>query len=235
MVKNELLVVGLETSGARGSAALLRGPALLGEEDLGEGTTHGVALHPALERLLKAARLRPADLGLVVVGTGPGSFTGMRVGVAAARALAFGLRIPVVGVSSFDALAAAAPADAPAVACVRDARKGEGWFALYGPPGRDGTRPALVEPRRGTLVEAAAALPDGALVLGEHRAALLALATAPGARAGSEEQSRARASVVARIGLARFLRTGAPDPESVAPLYLQEPLALRRGEGVRGG
>lgn len=230
----ELLVVGLESSGERGSVALLRGESLLGEESLGTGTAHGVALHPAMERLLKQARLKPRDLGLVVVGTGPGSFTGMRVGVAAARALAFALRIPVAGVPSYEALAAAAPPDAPAVACVRDARRNEAWFALYG-PSKGGVRAAAIPPSRCTLEEAAAACPAGTLVLGEHRAALAAIARASGVRAGTEEDSAVRASVVARLGLARVLRHGAPDPASVVPLYLQEPHALRKGEGARGG
>jgi tRNA threonylcarbamoyladenosine biosynthesis protein TsaB len=185
-VTRELLVVGLESSGEQGSVALLRGEALLGEESLGTGTAHGVALHPAMERMLKAARLKPRDLGLVVVGTGPGSFTGMRVGVAAARALAFALRIPVAGVCSYDALAAAAPADAPAVACVRDARRGEAWFALYGPATGGAPRPATIPPCRVALDEAAAACPEGTLVLGEHRAALAALARAKGVRAGGD-------------------------------------------------
>ena len=230
----DLLVVGLDSSGDRGSVALLRGDALLGEESLGEGNAHGVALHPAMERLLRAARLRPRDLGLVVVGTGPGSFTGMRIGVAAARALAFALRVPVVGVPSYEALAASAPAGAPAVACVRDARRDEAWFALYGPVGKGGARPAAIPPRRCALAEAAAACPAGTLVLGEHRAALAALARAPGVAAGGEEESRVRASVLARLGLARFLRDGAPDPATVVPLYLQEPQALRKGECARG-
>jgi tRNA threonylcarbamoyladenosine biosynthesis protein TsaB len=226
-------VVGIETSGAEGSVALLRGGDLAAEEVLGEGTTHGVALHPALERLLKAAGLAAADLGLVVAGTGPGSFTGMRVGVGAARSLAFAAGCPVAGVPSFEALAAAAPADAPAVAAVRDARRGEVYFALYGRAGPDGLRPALVAPCRMEAQAAAASIPRDCLVLGEFRAEIAALAKAPGVRAGGPERSRVPASLVARLGRAAVLRHGPPDPATVLPLYLQAPLALRKGEGTR--
>jgi len=231
---SDLPVVGVETSGGTGSVALLRGDSLLGEETLGEGTTHGVALHPALERLLKAAGLAAKELRLVVAGTGPGSFTGMRVGVGAARSLAYAAGCPVVGVPSYDALAAGAPAAAPTVAAVRAARREEVYFALYGKPGPGGRRPALVPPCRRSLAEAAAALPEECLVLGEFREPLAAAAKARGVRAGSAAESVIRASHLARLGLAAFLRDGAPDPATVLPLYLQEPLALRKGEGARG-
>lgn len=234
-VNSDLLVVGIETSGGTGSVALLRGTTVLGEEALGEGTTHGVSLHPALDRLLRAAGAEADEAGLVAVGTGPGSFTGMRVGVSAARALAFAAGCPVIGVPSYDALAAAAPRAAPAVAAVRDARRGEVYFALYGPAARDGRRPVLTPPCRLPAKEAAAALPAGCLVLGEFRDAFAALSKSAGVRAGSAEESLVRASVVARLGLAALRRGGAPDPASVLPLYLQEPHALKKGEGVRGG
>ena len=233
-MNDTLVVAGIETSGAAGSVALLRGESILGEETLGEGTTHGVALHPALERLLGAAGLAAKDLGLVVAGTGPGSFTGMRVGVGAARSLAFAAGCPVLGVPSFEALAAGAPGDPPAVAAVRDARRGEVYFALYGERSPDMTRPILLPPCRRPAADAAADLPAGCLVLGEFRAELAALARAPGVRAGSAEESAPRASILARLGLAAFRRGGAPDPAIVLPLYLQEPLALKKGEGARG-
>jgi tRNA threonylcarbamoyladenosine biosynthesis protein TsaB len=233
-MKDDLLVAAIETTGATGSVALLRGDALLGEETLGEGTTHGVSLHPALERLLRAAGLAARDIGLVVAGTGPGSFTGMRVGVGAARSLAFAVGCPVVGVPSFDALAAGAPPGPPAVAAVRDARREEVYFALYGEAAADGTRRTLTPPCRRAVAAAAGSLPGGCLVLGEFRSGPAALAKAPGVRAGTAEESLVRASLLARLGRAAFLRGGIPPAETVLPLYLQEPLALRKGEGVRG-
>ena len=232
-MKIELLVAAIETTGPRGSAALLRGLTVLGEEVLGDGVAHGVALHPALERMLRAAGVGARGLGLVVAGTGPGSFTWMRVGVGAARTLAFAAGCPVIGIPSFDALAAGAPPGAPAVACARDARRGEAWFALYGPAGGDGSRAALVPPCRRSAAAAAASLPPGCIVLGDMAAAVASLAGAPGVVADAE--SAPRASLLARLGLAAFLRDGPPDPATVLPLYLQEPLAVKKGEGVRGG
>jgi tRNA threonylcarbamoyladenosine biosynthesis protein TsaB len=219
-----LLVAAIETTGAAGSVALLRGETLLGEESLGDGTTHGAALHPALERLLRAGGATANDLGLVVAGTGPGSFTGMRVGVGAARSLSFAVGCPVVGVPSFDALAR----EDATVAVVRDARKGDVYFALYGPEGE-----TLVAPCRRETAKAAASIPTDGLVLGEFREEVAALAKARGVRAGSAEESLVRASILGRLGLRAFLRDGAPPAASVLPLYLQAPLAVKKGEGVR--
>jgi tRNA threonylcarbamoyladenosine biosynthesis protein TsaB len=159
----------------------------------------------------------------------------MRVGVAAGRGLAFAAGCPVLGVPTFDALAEAAPPAAATVACARDARRGEAWFALYGPRRDGGEREPLVPPCRRNAAAAAASLPAGCLVLGSFAADLASRAAAPGVRAGPPEGEAPAAAVLGRIGLARFLRDGAPDPSSVLPLYLQEPLAQRKGEGVRGG
>ncbi len=136
--------------------------------------------------------------------------------------------------ASYDALAAGAPREAPAVAAVRDARRGEVYFALYGPAAGDGSRAVSISPCRVPATEAASSLPGDCLVLGEFRHGLAVLAKAAGVHAGTAEQSVARASALARLGLAAFLRDGAPDAASVLPLYLQEPLALKKGEGVRG-
>ena len=91
------ITLALDTSGPVGSVAVLRhsdaghgapSHAVLSRETIGEGMRHGVDLFPAMERALKGASLSPRDVGLVAVGTGPGSYTGLRVGITAARAFA---------------------------------------------------------------------------------------------------------------------------------------------------
>ncbi len=90
-------------------------------EILGERTTRPQALLADIDALLVAARLGPADLSAIVVGTGPGSFTGTRIGLSVARGLALSLDLPVAGVSTVAALAAAGERAFPVV----DARRGE--------------------------------------------------------------------------------------------------------------
>jgi tRNA threonylcarbamoyladenosine biosynthesis protein TsaB len=105
-----------------------------------------------VDHLLRAAALRPADVELVVVGTGPGTFTGLRVGIATARALAFALGVEVRGVSTLEALRAN---DGVEVACV-DARRGQVFAAGAG------LEPCVLEPG-----ELRARVPGGVLVAGD--------------------------------------------------------------------
>ena len=88
---------------------------------LDEGRSRPQSLLAEIDRLFTAAGAAPADLTGIVVGTGPGSFTGTRIGLAVARGLALSLDLPAAGVSTLDALAEAAPAAFPVV----DARRGE--------------------------------------------------------------------------------------------------------------
>jgi tRNA threonylcarbamoyladenosine biosynthesis protein TsaB len=88
---------------------------------LGESTSEPRSLLAAIDRLLRDAGIEPADLGALVVGTGPGSFTSTRIGLAVARGLALALELPVAGVSTLDALAAARESAYPVI----DARRRE--------------------------------------------------------------------------------------------------------------
>ena len=105
-----MLTLAFDTATAVATVALVRDG-----EALGERVTEPRALLGAVEELLVAAGLSQGDLGRIAVGTGPGSFTGIRIGLAAARGLAFALDLPVAGVSTLDALAAGAPGDIPLI------------------------------------------------------------------------------------------------------------------------
>lgn len=98
-------------------------------EVLGERTSRAVTVLEDIDALLRQAGARTGELEGIVVGIGPGSFTGVRVGLATARGLALGLDVPVAGVSTLDALAAGAPGAVPVI----DARRGE-VFVLSGEP-----------------------------------------------------------------------------------------------------
>lgn len=108
--------LGIETAGAVGGVALLRGETTAAERAFERGMIHGRSLAPAIEAVLRECGLSPRGLGLVAVDVGPGSHTGVRVGVAAAKGLAMGAGCAIVGVGSLDALAADLPAGAvPAI------------------------------------------------------------------------------------------------------------------------
>jgi len=97
-----VLILAFDTATDRTTSALVADGAVLGER-----TTTPQSLLAAVDALLGEARVAPSDLSGIVVGTGPGSFTGTRIGLAAARGLALSLGIEVAGVSTLDALAAA--------------------------------------------------------------------------------------------------------------------------------
>jgi tRNA threonylcarbamoyladenosine biosynthesis protein TsaB len=99
------------------------------EEVLGELRSRPVSVLEDVDALLRRGGVRPSQLEGIVVGTGPGSFTGLRMGLAAARALSFALDVPAAGVSTLDALHAGSPDAVPVI----DARRGE-VFVLDGGP-----------------------------------------------------------------------------------------------------
>jgi tRNA threonylcarbamoyladenosine biosynthesis protein TsaB len=134
-----MITLAIDTSTPRGAVALLRD-----DKPLAEGTFDrsqpGENLFDTTARLLSANQLRADDLGLLAVGLGPGSFTGIRVGIAAAKGLALPRKLPIKGASSFDALALTAlpqmPPDSLQLCVLCDARRDEIYFGLYDRQGR---------------------------------------------------------------------------------------------------
>jgi len=100
-----MLILALESSAAMASAALMRDGRLLSQVSLNSGNTHSTTLLPMAQGMLEACGLTCADVDLFACTVGPGSFTGIRIGAATVKGLAFGSGKPCVGVSSLEALA----------------------------------------------------------------------------------------------------------------------------------
>jgi tRNA threonylcarbamoyladenosine biosynthesis protein TsaB len=120
-----MLVLAFDTATIVATSALIRDV-----EVLGERTSRAISVLADADDLLRDAGLEPPQLDALVVGTGPGSFTGLRMGLAAARGLAFALEIPVAGVSTLEALAAGSPGSVPVI----DAGRREVFVLLDGEP-----------------------------------------------------------------------------------------------------
>ena len=124
-------ILAFETSAKAGSVALLEDDKLLGENYCNTGLTHSQTVMPMAEQLLKTCGCTPADVQAVAVAAGPGSFTGIRIGVAAAKGYAWGAEIPCYGVSTLEAMALQLGVKNGYVLPVMDARRQQVYNALF--------------------------------------------------------------------------------------------------------
>ena len=187
----------------------------------GERPGHASQLLPLAARLLDEAGLAFTDVERIAVGRGPGTFTGLRIGVATARALAQGTGAELVGVSTLRALAAAAEGEAVRVLAVLDARRGEAFVAGY-EHGREVVPPAAVTPELLGRVAGA-----GGLAVGDGAVRFREVLETSGAVVPADGSPLHRVSALSVADLA----SGAPlEGLDVTPEYLRLPdaeIALR--------
>lgn len=125
-------LLAIETSSARGSVALVEDGQRVKSLCHDRPNAHAESILPLIEALLASAAWPRSSLDRLAVGIGPGSFTGLRVGVATAQGIAEGLMRPLIGVVSLEAMALAVPSELPGLRCpVLDARRGEVFAAAY--------------------------------------------------------------------------------------------------------
>ena len=124
-------LLAFETSAKATSVALFEDARLLGEQYQETGLTHSQTLMVMAQALLKQCDCAVEELGAVAVANGPGSFTGVRIGVAAAKGLAWGRQIPIYGVSTLEAMALGLGAYQGYVCAVMDARRQQVYNALF--------------------------------------------------------------------------------------------------------
>ena len=203
----------------------------------GERPGHVRELLPLALALLDEAGLGFAQLDRIAVGIGPGTFTGLRIGVATARALAHAHDLPLVGVSTLRSLAAGATpvaAGARTVVAVLDARRGEAFAAAWvdGDAARDPAVEPLLAPAALTpeaLAQAVRALPAGVVAFGDGTVRFRDVLEAAGAVVPADDSRahRVEAAVHARLAAAMEPEAG----DAVLPAYLRLPdaeLAFRR-------
>lgn len=224
----DVIILAIETAGPKGGVALLRAdqPGAPKELVLEATRTLGADLAPAIKRLLRESGLSRAP-DLVAVDVGPGSYTGLRIGIAAAKGLAFAWGCPLLGVGAAEALAFTAPAEAKEVVVAFDASRGEVWVARFSgrlPSGE----PVLAAPD-----QVKDQLPRPALVLGD--AASLLIDPARGLLPASPPADWPQALDVARLARERHLGGQRQDPLRLAPIYFRanEAEELRRKRGLK--
>ena len=196
------LVLAFDTATDRATSALVDDG-----EVLGERVSRASTLLADVDALLRQAGSRPGDVEALALGIGPGSFTGIRIGLAAARGLALALGVPAAGVSTLEALAAGAPGATPVI----DAKRREVFV-----PGPRAIAPAELELEPGTVC-----VGDGALRYRD-------LLESAGAEVPPDDDER-------HVPRARFHALLARDfgpVEQVEPLYVRLPDAVEAARGV---
>lgn len=126
-----MLILAFETSAKAASVALTDGEKLLGESYQNTGLTHSQTLLPMAQELLKSCGYTPQQVEAVAVAAGPGSFTGIRIGVAAAKGFAWGKELPCYGVSTLEAMARNLGVWQGLVVPVMDARRSQVYTATF--------------------------------------------------------------------------------------------------------
>ena len=124
-------ILAVDTSAAPVSAALLDGGKLLGEFYLNTKTTHSQTLMPIIESLLETTGMSVKDIDVFAVNAGPGSFTGVRIGVASVKGLTMPLNKPCAGVSTLESMAYCMPYESGIICAVMDARCAQVYNALF--------------------------------------------------------------------------------------------------------
>ena len=133
-------ILGIDSSAVVASVALCEDERLLAEYTLNNGNTHSETLLPMVEAILKDFKLTARDIDLFAVSNGPGSFTGVRIGVATAKGLAFASKKPCVGVSTLQALAFNLVGVRGLICPVMNARRSQVYTALFRSDGQKLTR-----------------------------------------------------------------------------------------------
>lgn len=220
-----MLILGVASSTAQVSCAIGGHEGVLARFESARGRRHAETLVPAIDFVRRQAQIELGEISAVAVDIGPGLFTGLRVGIATAKAIAFALRVPMIGVPSLDLLAFPARFSPRVLVTVIDARRGEVFWARYRqvPGGVQRISPFSVD-RPADVAGELAATGEEVLLLGDgvhrYREAFVDIDRAEIADAGFAHPS---AGPLVQLAHARALREDWVNHWEIEPLYLRKP------------
>jgi tRNA threonylcarbamoyladenosine biosynthesis protein TsaB len=217
-----MLILGIETSTPHSSVCLATLDGVLASASLGVPQRHGEFVAPAIDFCLRQAGSVVDDITGVVVGTGPGLYTGLRVGVMSAKAFATARRLPIVGLSGLDVLAFQVRHVRRLVCAAVDARRGEMFWAFYRPA--PGGIQRVTDLRIGAPDMLAAEIEGAAeecLVVGDGGLRFRRALEDAGATVGGTGTAWPLASHLAEIAIPRFIREETHNAHEIHPIYLR--------------
>lgn len=220
-----MLILGIESATAQVGCAIGGHEGVLASAHSARGRRHAESLAPQIEFVLSQARVEIDEISVVAVDVGPGLYTGLRVGISTAMATAFGLSVPMIGVTSLDLIAFPLRHTRRLIVAAIDARRGELFTAFYRqvPGGMQRvTEPRVITPDDlyGELQAASTeclVVGDGALRYRDQFAGLTKV------EVGDESLAYPSASSLVALAHARALREEFVQPAEIAPLYLRRP------------
>lgn len=219
-----MIILGIDTATPQVGCAIGGHEGVIASFSTAKGKRHAETLVPAIDFLCRQSHVELDEIGAIAVDTGPGLFTGLRVGVATAKAMASALRVPMVGVSSLDLLAFPLRTSNRRILSVVDARRGEVFYASYRQV--PGGVQRLSEPQVGSpdqLCSEIQALGEDVLAVGDgarrYADQLVDLIKVEIADAGLAYPSP---SSLVQLAHARALREEFVNPWELQPVYLRK-------------
>ena len=209
-------VLAMDTTTERGSVALVSGGEVLGEVRLRSGMGHSTRLMPAIAFLLDGLGLKAPDIEGFAVTAGPGSFTGLRVGLSCVQGLALAGGRPCLGLSTLDVLAARIAGAAPTLVAAMDAYRGEVYAGVYDAEARRRGDPVTAVPS-----QAFAGLPSGTAFIGDGAAKYREEIRAAVADARFPSRSAFLAGTLGLLAEPALLAGSGVAPAQLRPLYLR--------------
>ena len=218
-----MYILGIETSTMTGSVAIITEQQLIVEQTINTKITHAERLITTIDDTLRAASLTIREIDGIAVSSGPGSFTGLRIGVTTAKSLAYSIRKPIVAVSSLDALSSQFFYTSYLICPMLDARKKEVYSACYRNSGAKVQRVseyAVITPANllKGIHEPTLFLGDGVMPYRREIASTLG----ESAIFADAAHLLPRGSLVAKLGCDRLLAGEQDDCSALTPFYLRQ-------------
>jgi tRNA threonylcarbamoyladenosine biosynthesis protein TsaB len=214
-------VVGIETSGSIGSVAVCDGNTVVGRHTFGKASNHGKEIVSSLEAIFNEVKWKPEDIDLIAVSIGPGSYTGLRIGVTCAKTLAYGLGKPVIDVPTLDVLAGNIKDDVKHICPVIDAKRKRVYACIY--DRNKGKNKRTTDFLIITPDELKDILPESTLIFGDGVAPYKEIfAQMKVTIIEDEKPGIAEAVNVARRGLERYEQGERCEINALVPLYLRK-------------
>lgn len=220
-------VLGIETSGVAGGIALCEHQRIIAEKDFG-GMHHGKELIPSIRTTLREAGWKPQDIELIAVDVGPGSYTGLRVGVTCAKTLAYVLNRPVIDVPVFDIIAENYAIGSVPICPVIDARRGHVYACIYVSDGVQKKRVSeflVVRPEKLLSI-----LPRPVIIFGDGVAPYKDIFHQKDIITDGQEHAQPDAKCVALLGGKRYESGQRTGIDKLLPLYLRRAEAVEKQE-----